>query len=509
MGIIGDNLEFKQIINNTDGQDDPMNLERYRIYCKGTRLRAGIAYLALAEELDDRIIAEKGSALITIGAPPEGLVPSVIRFIALESGAGLAELCNKVGDIFFKYSALERQLQSAVHEGRPIQYLLDLVQPFLGNSIAVIDPEFRLLAVSHNPDATEDSLDQMPVAEDTMIAPEVVAFFENDNSFVNAKGNRGPYFYDASIFPWRNLCMNIFVADEFAARVSVAENCHKFRKYDAELLSLLVSFIQLIYSSLGNREKNMLPQERLAEVCGDLLNGNDVEHWRIRSCLINRGWENDRSFVCACILFGDYVNYNRAAPYYARMISTDYPGCVAFEHESRITVLVNLRYYDNSTEKFISSYIEQIRDLNFRIGFSNVFSHIVELKAYYFQAETALNIGMKYYPDMWRHGFSDCALLYILSTLSKETDAKYICAPEVILLNNYDRENGGELLRTLRTYIDTGMNAVQTAKELFLHRSTMMYRLERIKELTKLDFKDPDRLLWIAISLRLIEQVSN
>ena len=132
----------------------------------------------MAEELDDRIIAEKGSALITIGAPPEGLVPSVIRFIALESGAGLAELCNKVGDIFFKYSALERQLQSAVHEGQPIQYLLDLVQPFLGNSIAVIDPEFRLLAVSHNPDATEDSLDQMPVAEDTMIAPEVVAFLK-------------------------------------------------------------------------------------------------------------------------------------------------------------------------------------------------------------------------------------------------------------------------------------------------------------------------------------------
>ena len=34
MGIIGDNLEFKQIINNTDGQDDPMNLERYRITAK-------------------------------------------------------------------------------------------------------------------------------------------------------------------------------------------------------------------------------------------------------------------------------------------------------------------------------------------------------------------------------------------------------------------------------------------------------------------------------------------
>lgn len=41
------------------------------------------------------------------------------------------------------------------------------------------------------------------------------------------------------------------------------------------------------------------------------------------------------------------------------------------------------------------------------------------------------------------------------------------------------------------------MNAIlQTARELFIHRSSLTYRLERIQKLTKVDLDDPkDRLL--------------
>ncbi|WP_143153428.1 helix-turn-helix domain-containing protein [Desulfitobacterium chlororespirans] len=45
---------------------------------------------------------------------------------------------------------------------------------------------------------------------------------------------------------------------------------------------------------------------------------------------------------------------------------------------------------------------------------------------------------------------------------------------------------------------------MQTAKDLFIHRSTMNYRLELIKEIGQTDFKNPDELLHIQLSMRLL-----
>ena len=57
---------------------------------------------------------------------------------------------------------------------------------------------------------------------------------------------------------------------------------------------------------------------------------------------------------------------------------------------------------------------------------------------------------------------------------------------------------------TLKVYLRNNMNAVKTAKELFIHRSTMVYRLERIEELTGIDYKDPYKILHLLISLELL-----
>ena len=66
-------------------------------------------------------------------------------------------------------------------------------------------------------------------------------------------------------------------------------------------------------------------------------------------------------------------------------------------------------------------------------------------------------------------------------------------------LQEHDRARGSDLVRTLKTYFAAGTNASEAADRLFLHRNSMLYRLERIQTLTGLDLKD-DR---VALALRL------
>ena len=58
---------------------------------------------------------------------------------------------------------------------------------------------------------------------------------------------------------------------------------------------------------------------------------------------------------------------------------------------------------------------------------------------------------------------------------------------------------GSDLVRTLRMYFAAGTNASEAADRLFLHRNSMLYRLERIGKLIGLDLKD-DR---VALALQL------
>ena len=66
-------------------------------------------------------------------------------------------------------------------------------------------------------------------------------------------------------------------------------------------------------------------------------------------------------------------------------------------------------------------------------------------------------------------------------------------------LREYDRTRRSDLMLTLKTYFAAGGNASEAADRLFLHRNSMLYRLERIQKLTGLDLRD-DR---VALALQL------
>ena len=73
-------------------------------------------------------------------------------------------------------------------------------------------------------------------------------------------------------------------------------------------------------------------------------------------------------------------------------------------------------------------------------------------------------------------------------------------------LVEHDRERRSDLVRTLRAYFAAGTNASEAADRMFLHRNSMLYRLERVQSLTGLDFKDHRVALALQLGLLAIER---
>ena len=76
--------------------------------------------------------------------------------------------------------------------------------------------------------------------------------------------------------------------------------------------------------------------------------------------------------------------------------------------------------------------------------------------------------------------------------------------PALEILENYDRENHGELRSTLSVYLTKERNQLLASEALYIHPNTMRYRLSRIRELTGLTLEDPEELKYLEINVDVL-----
>jgi PucR family transcriptional regulator, purine catabolism regulatory protein len=70
-------------------------------------------------------------------------------------------------------------------------------------------------------------------------------------------------------------------------------------------------------------------------------------------------------------------------------------------------------------------------------------------------------------------------------------------------LVHHDERKQGDLVRTLNGFFDANGNLAKAATDLDVHRNTLVYRLERISELTGLDLNDADNRLILHLALKI------
>jgi len=73
-------------------------------------------------------------------------------------------------------------------------------------------------------------------------------------------------------------------------------------------------------------------------------------------------------------------------------------------------------------------------------------------------------------------------------------------------------ENSSESLHTLETFFEQNGNLSRTAEALFIHRNTLLYRMNRIAAIAGLDMEDPDTRLAVQLALichRMLDSKSN
>ena len=98
--------------------------------------------------------------------------------------------------------------------------------------------------------------------------------------------------------------------------------------------------------------------------------------------------------------------------------------------------------------------------------------------------------------------FEDLGLYRLLATPEGRREASAFVKDWLGSLLAYDTERQAGLVHTLGVYLDHGGNYDDTAAALHIHRSTLRYRLQRIRELSGHDLTHPDTRLNLHVAVR-------
>ncbi|WP_150284312.1 PucR family transcriptional regulator ligand-binding domain-containing protein [Rummeliibacillus sp. TYF-LIM-RU47] len=192
------------------------------------------------------------------------------------------------------------------------------------------------------------------------------------------------------------------------------------------------------------------------------------------------------------------------------------PGGIITNKGNMVTVLWKVKKKNEHDDKSwrkgvqktaanIQHIIEkQIQDVAVQVGIGNVAESIIEISKSYKEAQDALDVGEKLNGQKSITAFAELGIFRLLSQFDDPQVLTQFIPQSLQRLLEYPQSNRTDLLITLQTFLECQQNASKTAKVLFIHYKSVMYRLDRIKEITGINFDDSEETLSVQVGLKII-----
>lgn len=160
---------------------------------------------------------------------------------------------------------------------------------------------------------------------------------------------------------------------------------------------------------------------------------------------------------------------------------------------SGFTVALVKAFEDESSTEDIFEFVKALAEtalteegIEFNIAMGEPVESIEDISKSYEQAMHALKIGLAFYPKEHIYNYSNMIFARLMAEIPKEKALKY----HALLFNSgSEKLFSREMLETITTFLDNDLNIADTSRHLYIHRNTLIYRLEKVQAQTGLDLR--------------------
>lgn len=138
---------------------------------------------------------------------------------------------------------------------------------------------------------------------------------------------------------------------------------------------------------------------------------------------------------------------------------------------------------------------------NVRVAYGTVVQELKDVSKSYKEAKMALDVGKIFYAEKNVAAYSELGIGRLIYQLPINLCKIFI---EEIFGDNVPSELDEETLNTLNKFFENNLNVSETSRQLFVHRNTLVYRIEKIQKSTGLDLRSFDDALTFKIALMVV-----
>lgn len=449
--------------------------------------------------LDNGAIPDTGAFVITCnGEYICGPLPANVTLV--ETSMSLTRLYNHIHEYVHRYASWTARMQQTIFENSGLQKLLDIATEEIPATITITNPGYKFMAASYHPQIADDIIQELQTLG--YHTNEIIQKIRREAAAC-ITSSRDLLEYVSASSGLYNIVHLIRYKNSLVARlvVTLQEPDPCFR----DLTAILAGYVsQALLSSQG---ADYSSNAALGSLIADLI-----------ECRLSDPKELEQRRQQVQLVLRKYYH-----PVLVRINDPDDHGLFPWNHIMS-QLQQAFRYCDVTTYRgdilllarktkrgsrpdFDQELLQRVLEqYDGRAVIGNASEHLSSLAPLYYQTKGVMRIATKMNPEKRIYFFEEYSIYQIVE-LAAQSEQHYLssrnlahlCNNELIALVLYDKKHGTNFTEVLFAYLINERNTTLTAKALYLHRNTMMYKINKIEEIIGCTLEDPllrERLMF-------------
>lgn len=397
------------------------------------------------------------------------------------------------------------KIYEALTSGKGLQGILQVGEEILNNPILIADSSFKLIAHVERPDI-DNVLWQQIIDSGYYPNDYIQVLLKEKDIYNKVYSPETPSILTDPSGPSRYMCKKIVVNGKPVGFSTCLEHERPFTALDLRLFDI---FCKAAGTELRSDDTvRQYHNQRYEYFISELLSGPvraDFLEERMKHLGLRL---KSNLFVLVAEFRDEKMRREHLMDYYRSALEQAVSAGHCVVYRNTLVMLISQESKSLLTADFIQEVSKQLELADMIGGISNRFQNIDQLNAYYNQACQAIMAGRKTKKEKLLFDYSELYCYHLFDIVRHSEDLLKFCSPKLLDIIKYDAEYNTSYAMTVSVYFSCNMNPVLTAKRLDIHRNTIDYRINRLKELFDISFDDNETAFSFELSFRILRYLN-
>lgn len=430
-------------------------------------------------------------------------LPEWVRWICVPQNTGLVKTYNQIREIFHRILSWDKRLDDIILTGQDMNVMLETYTELLPHHLLMWDASFNICAYTKNIPAPNARVEEME--RKGYFLPETVEFLVHKNLIAKST-DIGTRYFNPDMLPSGNQALIHHYFRQGLRFYSVCIYAGDDQTFERGIMGLIEYFFGRLNFYLDKHApayqgQHFLYESFLIGLLEGTLTDSAVIAERAKSFRIRP----TGTYRLYCLRINDYKI--TLARYLIETVASSAPDVKLLQYQNHVLMLKAQSSRSARTEEEKQNWLERITRLlmihNAYCGVSSEFSHLKEIRTAYGQACSALESGLMLCPQEKSriYFYRDYYLYHLLKKAENDIPLPSLYPGSLDSMLEQDLERGSNNLRLLETYLKNNQSVTATARQMYMHRNSVIYRVRKIEEMLGVSLENHDDAFRLDFSV--------